>query len=35
MENNLPDIPYVFISSVAGTGITELKDILWQALNES
>ncbi len=35
MENTLPDIPYVFISSVAGTGITELKDILWQALNES
>ena len=33
MENDLPDIPYVFISSVAGTGITELKDALWQALN--
>ena len=34
MENDLPDIPYVFISSVAGTGITELKDILWKVLNE-
>ncbi len=34
MESDLPDIPYVFISSVTGTGITELKDILWQALNE-
>lgn len=34
MEKDLPDIPYVFISSVAGTGITELKDVLWKALNE-
>lgn len=34
MEEDLPDIPYVFISSVAGTGITELKDVLWKALNE-
>lgn len=28
------DLPYVFISSVAGTGMEALKDILWQALNE-
>ena len=35
MEQDLPDIPYVFISSVAGTGITELKDVLWKALNEN
>lgn len=34
MEADLPDLPYAFISSVAGTGITELKDILWRALNE-
>lgn len=34
MEEDLPKIPYVFISSVAGTGITELKDMLWKVLNE-
>lgn len=34
METDLPDIPYVFISSVTGTGITELKDVLWKVLNE-
>lgn len=34
METDLPEIPYVFISSVTGTGITELKDILWKVLNE-
>ncbi len=34
MECDLPDIPYVFISSVTGEGITELKDILWKVLNE-
>lgn len=33
IEKDLPDIPYVFISSVTGTGITELKDVLWKALN--
>lgn len=27
-------IPHVFISSVTGQGITELKDMLWQALTE-
>jgi GTP-binding protein len=27
------DIPVVFISSVTGTGITVLKDILWRAIN--
>lgn len=32
IEKDLPQIPYVFISSVAGTGITELKDTLWKAL---
>ena len=34
METDLPDIPYVFISSVTGQGITELKDMLWKVLNE-
>jgi len=30
----LPDIPYVFISSLAQTGLTELKDLIWEAINE-
>ncbi len=33
IKRDLPDIPYVFISSVINMGITELKDILWQQLN--
>ncbi len=33
MKQELPDIPYIFISSVAQQGITELKDLLWQKLN--
>ncbi|MDO5978044.1 GTPase ObgE [Flavivirga spongiicola] len=33
LDNELP-IPYLFISSVAQQGITELKDILWKMLNE-
>ncbi len=28
------DVPHVFISSAANQGITELKDMLWKALNE-
>lgn len=28
------DVPHVFISSVAQQGLTELKDMLWQALND-
>jgi len=35
MDTHMPDVPYVFISSIAGTGLTELKDLLWQALNEA
>ena len=31
---DLPNIPCVFISSVANKGLTELKDELWNALNE-
>jgi GTPase len=30
----LPDLPYVFISSLAQTGLTELKDLIWEAINE-
>ncbi len=34
LSRDLPeDIPHVFISSIVGTGLTELKDILWTALN--
>ena len=34
MEPTLPkDIPTVFISSLEGTGIKELKDLLWKALH--
>ena len=29
-----PDIPAVFISSVAQTGLEELKEVLWKALNK-
>ncbi|MEO9531141.1 MAG: GTPase ObgE [Crocinitomicaceae bacterium] len=29
----LPDIPYVFISSVAQSGLVELKDMIWEELN--
>lgn len=34
LAKKLPeDIPFVFISSVAGTGIDSLKDIIWKAIN--
>ena len=35
MEADFPELPYVFISSVAGYGIERLKDLLWQLLNAS
>ena len=28
-----PDVPHVFISAVTGTGTSQLKDLLWTALN--
>lgn len=31
---DLPDIPYIFISSIINEGITELKDIIWKELND-
>ena len=35
IEKKLPaDIPHVFISSVAQTGLNELKEELWKALNK-
>ena len=34
LSHDLPDdLPHVFISAVANKGLTELKDILWEALN--
>ncbi|MCC8197879.1 MAG: GTPase ObgE [Tannerellaceae bacterium] len=34
LSDDLPEeIPYVFISSIAQTGIVELKDLLWKELN--
>lgn len=33
LSEDLPDVPYVFISSITGMGITELKDLLWKELN--
>ncbi len=34
LRDTLPeDLPYVFISSVTGKGIQELKDVLWEELN--
>lgn len=35
IKPNLPNIPWVFISSVSGEGIKELKDLLWKHLNDS
>ena len=33
MKIDIPDIPYVFISSVAQKGLTELKDMIWKYLD--
>lgn len=35
IKSDLPDIPFVFISSVAQKGITELKDMIWNVLEAS
>jgi len=35
IEQDLPDLPYVFISSVANYGITELKDMIWKEIMAS
>ena len=35
IEKELPaDIPHIFISSISGFGITELKDLLWTEINK-
>ncbi len=34
IEKDLPDVPYVFISSITRKGLTELKDLIWQELNQ-
>lgn len=34
MKKELPNVPCIFISSVAQQGITELKDMLWKAIND-
>ena len=35
-EKELPkNIPHIFISSVTGQGLTELKDLLWNTLNNT
>lgn len=35
MKSHLPEnVPAIFISSVTGQGITELKDTLWRAIND-
>jgi GTP-binding protein len=33
MQQQLPNLPYIFISSVAQKGLVELKDMLWKAIN--
>ncbi|MBL7103264.1 MAG: GTPase ObgE [Bacteroidales bacterium] len=33
IKNDLPDITYVFISSVAKTGLMKLKDVIWKESN--
>ena len=34
MAEDLPEIPYVFISSVTGENLDKLKDLIWKTLNE-
>ena len=34
IEKDLPDVPYVFISSIAQQGLSDLKDLIWEKLNE-
>ncbi|TAJ14025.1 GTPase ObgE [Marinilabiliaceae bacterium JC017] len=35
IETTLPDLPHIFISSVANIGISQLKDVLWRELEQS
>ncbi len=34
LDSDFKDVPYIFISSVAQQGLQELKDMLWERLNE-
>jgi GTP-binding protein len=34
LDKDFKGIPYLFISSVAQQGLTELKDTLWKMLND-
>lgn len=34
IAKTVPDIPHVFISSVAHSGLDQLKDLLWKAIND-
>lgn len=34
LAKELPDVPSIFISAVAQTGIVELKDLIWKHLND-
>lgn len=33
IKKDLPDLPHIFISSVANLGLDDLKDMLWESLN--
>ena len=33
IRNDLPDVPRVFISSITGQGLNNLKDMIWKVLN--
>lgn len=34
IKRDLPDIPWIFISSLTQEGITQLKDLIWKILND-
>ncbi len=34
LSRELPEVPRVFISALTGTGLTTMKDMIWQSLNE-
>ena len=34
IRKELPDVPYIFISSVANKGLMKLKDLIWEQLND-
>jgi GTPase len=34
LKTELPDVKYLFISAVSGYGIPELKDMIWEELND-